>query len=219
MDKVGHKTLEIMKKAAWYNGWLLKQIKGHLQGEILEVGAGSGNFTKSLSKFGSITTIDYDRDYKNSGFGDIEKGKYFFGNKRKFDVIVCMNVLEHIKDDNRALKNMFSLLNKHGKLILLVPAHMWAYGQMDKQLGHFRRYKTQLVEERMEKVGFKIVENRYLNWLGLMGWFVNAKVLKRKVIPEGQLELFDKIARPLLLLEKFITPPFGLSVLAIGQKS
>ena len=221
--KTGQKTLEIMSKANWYNNWLLKRAGKYLKGDILEVGAGIGNFTSKLSKYGKVTAIDNDQNYKNANYGDIEKGEYFFGNK-KFDSIVCMNVLEHIKDDKKALGNMFSLLKKNGKLILLVPAHEWAYGQMDKELGHFRRYSKGEVENKILNFKFlsrsvTILNSHYLNWLGLVGWFINGRVLGRKIIPENQLGIFDYIARPFLLLEKFVSPPFGISVLAIGQKT
>lgn len=213
----GKRTLEIMSKASWYNNWLLSQIKGYLKGNILEVGAGSGNFTSKLSKYGKVTAIDYDNIYKNANYGDIENGKYFFKN-RKFDTIVCMNVLEHIKDDKKALRNIFNLLNLGGKLILLVPAHQWAFGPMDAGLGHFRRYTKSGVEKLLHYSQFTIHSSRYLNWLGLIGWFVNATILSKKLIPEGQLGIFDKIARPFLFFEKFIKPHFGLSVLVIGEK-
>jgi SAM-dependent methyltransferase len=218
MDKVGHQTLEIMNKANWYNEWLLDQIKTYLKGDILEVGAGMGNFTSKLSKYGKVTAIDYDPNYKNANFGDIEKGKYFFANTKKFDVIVCMNVLEHIKDDKRALKNMYELLKPNGKLILLVPAFNFAYSKLDKNLGHFRRYSQGEVEKKLLASSFQILASGYLNWLGLIGWFVNGKIFKKSLLPEGQLKVFDVLARPLLILEKYLRPSFGLSVLAIGKK-
>ncbi|HET7098895.1 MAG TPA: class I SAM-dependent methyltransferase [Patescibacteria group bacterium] len=215
---IGETTLEIMSKASWYNNWLMRQISGYLNGDILEVGAGMGNFTSKLSIYGKVTAIDYDATYKNANYGDIENGKYYFGKNKLFDTIVCMNVLEHINNDKKALENMFSLLNKDGKLILLVPAHQWAYGEMDKGLGHFRRYSRGEVVSKLQDSKFEILNSRYLNWLGLIGWFFNAKILRSEIIPEGQLGLFDKLARPFLLLEEFINPPFGLSVLAIGVK-
>ncbi len=215
--KTGTKTLEIMSSANWYNNWLLKQFGRYLKGDILEVGAGIGNFTSKLSKYGRVTAIDYDPEYRNANFGDIEKGKYFFG-KRKFDAIVCMNVLEHIGDDRLALTNMFDLLNSGGVLVLLVPAFSFAYGPMDADLGHFRRYSKMEVAEKLHDSGFQIQDSKYLNWLGLLGWFFNGKILGKKIIPKGQLGLFDKIARPVLILEEFIKPSFGLSVLAISKK-
>ncbi|MEK7550198.1 MAG: class I SAM-dependent methyltransferase [Patescibacteria group bacterium] len=215
--ETGEKTLEIMSSAVWYNNWLLKQISTYLRGEILEVGAGIGNFTSKLSKYGKVTAIDYDSSYKNANYGDIEKGKYFFG-KRTFDTIVCMNVLEHIKNDKKALKNMYELLNIGGKLILLVPAHNWAYGQIDKELGHFRRYSKKSVSDLLIANGYSLMVIRHLNWLGLLGWFINGKVLKKRIISQGQLNFFDKIAKLFLFVEKFVRPPFGLSVLVIGEK-
>lgn len=217
MDIIGKKTLEIMSQAVWYNNWLLRQIENYLRGDILEIGAGIGNFTSRLAKYGKVTAIDYDPDYKNTNFGDIEKGKYFFENK-KFDAIVCMNVLEHIKNDKRVLGNMFNLLNHGGKLILLVPAHKWAYGLMDENLGHFRRYSKNEITKKVHNSKFIILNSRYLNWLGLVGWFINGKILRREIISEGQLGIFDYIARPFLLLEGVLEPPIGLSVLVIGEK-
>lgn len=215
--KTGAKTLEIMSKADWYNNWLFEQIKKYLKGDILEVGAGIGNFTSRLKEYGDVVTIDYDPRYKNASYGDIEKGKYFFGNK-KFDTIVCMNVLEHIKDDRRALDNMRRLLRKKGRLVLLVPAHSWAYGEMDEALGHFRRYSKKEITKKILDSKFSILNSRYLNWSGLIGWFVNGRIFRRKIIPIDQLGIFDKLARPFLLLEKIFEPPAGLSVLVIGEK-
>lgn len=216
--ETGEKTLEIMNKADWYNNWLLMQVSKYLKGDILEVGAGNGNFTSKLSKYGKVTAIDYDSGYQNTSYGDIEKGKYFFDKDKKFDSIVCMNVLEHIKDDNKALKNMHALLGDGGRLILLVPAFACAYGTLDKELGHFRRYLKREVESKILNYKFSIINSRYLNWLGLIGWFINGKILKRKLLPENQLGIFNIIARPFLIIEEFIRPIFGLSVLVIGEK-
>ncbi len=216
--KTGKRTLEIMNKADWYNNWLLKQISKYLKGDILEVGAGMGNFTSKLSKFGNVTAIDYDPEYKNANFGDIEKGRYFFNNKKKFDTIVCMNVLEHIKNDKLALKNMLELLNLKGRLVLLVPAFEFAYSDLDKNLGHFRRYTKDSLANLLTTNGYSLMAIRYLNWLGLIGWFINGRILRQELLPEKQLGIFNIIARPLLLVEEHVEPLFGLSVLVIAKK-
>lgn len=226
MDLVGKKTLEIMNKAPWYNKWLFDFMKPFLRGRILEVGAGIGNFTSYLKSSGEVTAIDIDRGYVaklkriggiKSGLGDIEKGTYFF-KRKKFDSIVCLNVLEHIEKDNIALRNMYNLLNHNGRLILLVPAHQWAYGTLDVNLGHFRRYNKKILALKAKKAGFKVKSINYLNWFGIIGWFVNARVLGRGIIPQSQLSFFDKIARIFLIIEKMVHMPFGLSVLVIGEK-
>ncbi|HEX6977270.1 MAG TPA: class I SAM-dependent methyltransferase [Patescibacteria group bacterium] len=226
MDKVGKKTLEVMSEAHFYNKWLFKQISYWVKGDILEVGAGIGNFTELLKNKGKVTALDLNPDYikilkKNlqgrAGFGDIEKGKYFFKN-RKFDTIICMNVLEHTKDDEEALRNMFNLSKKGGRLILLVPACSFAYSGMDEDLGHWRRYNKKEAEVKLRKAGFRIERSFYLNVFGLFGWWFNGKVLGKRNIHSGQLKIFDTIAQPILKLEEIIRPPFGLSVVTVGIK-
>lgn len=224
MDKVGSKTLTIMKSAPFYNKWLLSLIKPYLHGDILEVGGGIGNFTPYLKKYGEVISIDIEKLYikklkkiTTAGFGDIEANKYFFKSK-KFDSIVCLNVLEHIENDEKALHNMYSLLKPGGKLILLVPAHQRAYTKMDSNLGHFRRYTKQNLKTKFENSKFKVIKVRYYNLPGVIGWFVNGKLLRKKIIPKNQLGIFDKVFIPWLLIEKKVNVPLGLSVLIVGQK-
>ncbi|MEK7113126.1 MAG: class I SAM-dependent methyltransferase [Patescibacteria group bacterium] len=226
MDKVGEVTLEIMKRAGWYNKWLFSTFAKDLGGRILEVGGGIGNFTRLLKIKGEVWSFDINKGYINklkkiigdkAGFGDIENGKYFFGEKT-FTNIICLNVLEHIKNDKKALENMNNLLAKDGKLVLLVPAHQPFRGSLDEALGHFRRYSKKGLSKKLALAGFRIYNLRYLNFSGGIGWFINSKVLGRKILSEKQLVFFDKMARPLLSLEKIIEPPFGLSILAVASK-
>ncbi|OGM04446.1 hypothetical protein A2715_05070 [Candidatus Woesebacteria bacterium RIFCSPHIGHO2_01_FULL_39_32] len=226
MDKVGEYTLQIMKLAGWYNNWLFSLVKPYLKGKILEVGTGIGNFTYLLAKEGEVTSIDIDKVYINKlkksvsikvGYGDIEKGTYFFS-KKKFDCIVCMNVLEHIKNDSVALENMLSLLKPKGRLILLIPAHKFAYGRLDKNLGHYRRYSKGEIVLKLVGSGFKVKKLNFLNFFGIVGWFLNSRLLKRDVLPSSQLRIFDLISRPFLFVEKFIEPRMGLSILVVAEK-
>src|SRR3989344_110632 len=182
MDKTGHATLDVMNTAKGYNDWLFSLLKPYLNGDILEVGCGIGNFTKKLTGFGKVTAIDIDNLYVKKtakvasharvGFGDIENAKYFFSNK-KFDVIINLNVLEHIENDSIALRNMYKLLKPNGRLVLLTPAHMFAYGEIDKNLGHFRRYSKHELESKFAGAGFRVKYIRLINWLGLIGWFIS----------------------------------------------
>ena len=57
-----------------------------------------------------------------------------------------MNVLEHIKNDLKEIKIALSKLNKNGYLIILVPAHDKLYTKFDHEIGHFRRYEIDFLE-------------------------------------------------------------------------
>lgn len=101
---------------------------------------------------------------------------------------------------------------------MIVPAHRFAFGLLDKNLGHIRRYSKTDLEKKLEEVSFKVEEIKYLNWIGLFGWMINSKILRRTMLPRHQVAIFDRRARPLLFIEKFIKPPFGLSVFVVAQK-
>ncbi len=227
MDKVGEYTLQVMKLASWYNSWLFSKIEKDLGTEILEVGAGIGNFTELLSKKGKITSIDinkyYIKDLKRRfkglsvGYGDVEKGIFYF-KKKKFDSIICFNVLEHIKDDRKALKNMFNLLRPNGKLILLVPAHQLLFSQFDNSLGHFRRYNKTGIVKKLKYTGFNKITAKYLNWWAAIGWFVFFRLTGWRKMPKDEVGIFNSLGKYILWPEKYLSPPFGLSLLAVTQK-
>lgn len=224
--KSGHLTLESMSKASWYNTWTTQIFKTYLKGDILEVGCGIGSFTKTLTSYGNVYAFDTDRTsvsltkkaVKNAkvGFGDIEEGTYFF--KKTFDTVVCINVLEHVKQDQKALSHMVSLLKPKGTLILLVPAHPMLFGDIDQAIGHYRRYTKKDIQTMLKKNKLKITYIRGINFLGALGWLISGKILHEVTVNEKKLKLFDKVAPFILPVEKVIEPPIGTSILAIAQK-
>lgn len=226
---IGSETLEIMSSASWYNMWLINKINKFIKGNVLEVGCGIGTFTNLLSKKASkITSIDTETKYIkklqikkdqkiNFFYGNIESDKFKF-RLSKYDTIVCMNVLEHIKNDEQALTNMSKLLKKKGYLILLVPYHNLLYGSLDIELDHYRRYSKNDLESKFTNLDLDLEKTRYLNFFGFFGWLLNSRILKKKIIPKNQLKLFDKFFRPFLLLENIIQPPLGLSLLVVAKK-
>lgn len=229
MRDTGEETLESMGQAIWYNNWTMKKIVPYLKSDVLEVGCGIGNFTRTLTDYGRVWAIDIKESYisqlkksagskMNVGLGDIEKGKYFF-DKRKFNSIVCLNVLEHIDNDNQALKNLYQLLSSNGVLIMIVPSHPFLYGSIDRLIGHYRRYTKEDVGEKLKLAGFNIIKSRRLNFLGAIGWFISGKILKEEKVKEGKIKLFNILAPFILPIEDWIEPLFGTSILVIAQKS
>lgn len=228
MKNAGHSTLESMGQALWYNRWTMNKFSQYLSGDILEVGCGIGNFTKDLSTYGNVWAIDIDsvglsltKKHKSKniqvGFGDIEKGKYFFG-KRKFQTLVCLNVLEHIKHDDQAIKNMYSLLSPGGHLILLVPIHPELYGSIDKAIFHFRRYVPTAIVSTLEKAKFKIISSRKLNFIGALGWWFSGRILGRDSVSKRRIALFNSVAPWVLPIEDIVEPPIGTSILVIAKR-
>jgi len=216
-----------------YNYWIYDNIHNHIGNHILEVGAGIGNITDFIIFKNNLTLIDINQDY----IGYL-KAKYSFRDKlnfdvfnidiqnitlspiadKKFDTIICLNILEHLEKDYKAIDNMISILDKEGKLIILVPALKTLYGSMDVSFNHLHRYNKKDLKRLIHDKNLKIVDFFYMNFLGLLGWFVNGRIFKKKELPVKQTILFDKIVPFLCLAEKIIRPPLGQSLILVAQK-
>ena len=226
-------ALESLSNARWYNKWLIRHFSKYLSGEILEVGCGIGNFSRLLGKYGKVHATDINGDYlkrikkelklqENNhikvGFGDIEKKLFSFKFGRKFNSIVCLNVLEHLKNDHKSLKNLYSFLKPGGFLILLVPADKILYGKIDEAIFHYRRYGKFELKRLVKSAGFQVVSLKKLNFLGGLGWFFFGRILKNKTVSKGKVSLFSKVAPFFLWFEKFVESPIGTSLLLIARK-
>ena len=131
--------------------------------------------------------------------------------------MVCLNVLEHIEDDVATLSGLYATLPPGARLVLIVPALARLFGTLDEHLGHFRRYEKAELERKIRDAGFTLEDCRFLNKPGVFGWYVNGRILRRRVLPRGQLSLF-KLMLPLLRREETRPPDYGMSLLAIARK-
>ena len=231
-DNITVSDLEIMASAANYRNWMFRQIAPYVGQRILEVGCGIGNFTSLLMDRELIVATDVYTpcvDYLKARLAgslnvvpmklDIADPAALELAKYEFDTVICLNVLEDIEDDLRALSHMHSVLRPGGRLVLLVPAFQFLYGTVDESLDHYRRYTRKNLLPRMKAAGFKIERSFYMNVIGMSGWFLNNRVLKRREENADQIELFDRYIAPVAeRIEKIFPPPFGLSLIAIGQK-
>jgi predicted SAM-dependent methyltransferase len=134
------------------------------------------------------------------------------------DSVICFNVLEHIEQDEKPLKKIFELLEPGGRLLLLVPSHPWLYGSLDEHLGHQRRYGKKELRNKLETAGFRVILLKHFNRIGILGWFLDSRILRRKRLPPFQLRIYNLFV-PLFKLEKFFPLPFGTSLLAVAEKS
>jgi glycosyltransferase involved in cell wall biosynthesis len=236
---VGHVTLARLAKLEPYNRWLVGRFAPALGRRVLEIGAGFGNLTRHLVESDPaaparelVVASDVDPvavEYLKGTFRDnraVRVASYRFPLKpeelaeiRAFgiDTIVCCNVLEHIEDDRGTLADMLAILQPGGRLVLLVPALSWLYGTLDEQLRHFRRYEKTELEGKLAAAGFALEDCRFVNRVGILGWFINGRVLRRRVLPRAQLQAF-KLLLPLLRREESNPPSTGMSLLAIARK-
>jgi glycosyltransferase involved in cell wall biosynthesis len=230
---VGHVTLARMAKLEPYNRWLADLFEPDLGRRVLEIGAGFGNMTRHLIDRELVVASDLDPvalEYLKGTFREtpavriasfrfpLEEAARGEVETLRVDTVVCLNVLEHIEEDRATLADLHRLLAPGGRLILLVPALRKLYGTLDEHLRHFRRYEREELESKIREAGFELESCRFVNRPGVIGWYVNGRILRRKVLPRGQLQAF-KLLLPLLKREEKKPPSYGMSLLAIARKA
>lgn len=225
MDYPG-KELEIFDKAVFWRKYIYFLVRKYLKNGLLEVGAGIGSFTKNYkNNFTNISLTELDKKnikklkkrFKNSKIKILSKFTSEIG--KKFNTILYMNVLEHIKNDKKEINISLSKLNKKGYLIILVPAHNELYTKFDKEIGHFRRYKINFFK-KLKLKNSKIIKLQYLDCLGYFLYYLNKMFYKDEVYPsESKIFIWDKFFTPLtFFLDKFLNYKFGKNILCIIKK-
>jgi SAM-dependent methyltransferase len=134
----------------------------------------------------------------------------------KFDTVVSLNVVEHVKDDLGALRNIFSALEPGGRAIILVPQDQKAYGTLDEVLGHFRRYSEAQLRALMEAAGFEVERTIHFNRVTRPGWRLNGQVLRRRSFSRFQLRVFDALVPLWRRIDGYFPWP-AVSVIAVGR--
>lgn len=235
IDIEGNETLSVLANANKLNAWFYQTIKPYCSGKILEIGSGIGNISQFFIQNNSdITLSDLRISYLDSlanrfptfnqkNFCLLDLVDADFDTKHQnifntFDTIFALNVVEHIFDDEQAIKNCYKLLKKGGALIILVPAYKSLYNRFDKELEHYRRYNQKSLNDLFKKANFKITHGQYFNAAGILGWYVSGRLLKNKLIPEGQVSLYNKLVPFFKITDKILFNKIGLSVITVGAK-
>ena len=229
-NDIGTETLQRMSALEHYNDWIIESITPWIGDTVLEVGSGIGNISRYFLDRKKLILTDVQEDYiekLRERFGDHPNVSFELYNleesdshlrNRGIDTIVALNVLEHIKNDVHALREMASILSPGGYLILQLPAHMLLYGSLDRNLDHFRRYSIHDIRQKFDVIGLKTERFFRINMFGAIGWFLCSRILKRKLLPQGPLSLFNLLAPVFMTIERSIPVPFGLSIIAVGRK-
>ena len=221
-----------MTRARNYFAWQSRLLLREVGQRVVEVGCGIGNFTGLLLDRELVVALDPEPacvECLRSRYGPRPNLQTLvcdtawpeFRNLAQFrpDSCLCVNVLEHIEDDGVALAAMASILPAGGAIVLLVPAFEALYGPIDRNLGHYRRYRRGGIARLAEQAGLHVRKVHYVNSIGLAGWWVNAHVWKREAQSDGQIAVFDRLVAPLLeRVEAAVPPPFGQSLLAVLTK-
>lgn len=198
--------------------------------DILDFGCGVGINLEMLSDFGNVFYYD---DNKEAMYLNKNNKKFFqmkaISNlkKKKFDLIVALDVIEHINDDSKVVNYLSSLLKKNGKILITVPAYQFLFSLKDEILHHKRRY-TKISLNKIMKKKFHIIKSTYFNFF--LSPAIIFATLFLKLFNKDYIDSVEKkpnvivnfFLKSIFTFEKFflnmINFPFGISLLFFGEK-
>tara|TARA_B100000674_G_scaffold472012_1_gene461409 strand:- start:360 stop:1001 length:642 start_codon:yes stop_codon:yes gene_type:complete len=201
------------------NKIMLKFIK---TGPVLDFGSGFGIFCKFLNTSGfqchgleiDKEALSQSKKNKIKTFTDLSEIDILY------PVITSLNVLEHIDDDENAIKEITKKMEKDGLLILYVPASMKAWSQMDIDAGHYRRYEKKEIIKKLENNNLKVV---HFSFKDCAGWLILVIFRFLKIKPKFNkklLILYDKLFFPFLKYIDLIGGRFfGKNIFVVAKLS
>jgi SAM-dependent methyltransferase len=220
-------VLEDLSDAVNYQRWLAGLARPHLGDDPLEIGSGLGHYVAEwLPEVGRFTATEADAGrlvgLKERFAADprvtVRALQLPTTERGQHSAVVALNVLEHIDDDVAALRSARGLLRPGGAVVLIVPAFPSAMSRFDRLIGHVRRYTLDSLRTRLEAAELRIEELRYLNPVGLLGWYAICCLLGGRPKNGPVLRAYDRTLIPVLRrLESGRRPPFGQSAFAVAR--
>jgi len=229
-ERYGHAILYGLSTTHRFTRWIAERIRPWVQASVLEIGAGLGNITCRFLPRDKYVVSDVDSlhvRFLRSRFAHhpyvevravrVEESGDFVDLAAQFDTVLCVNVLEHVERDEQALGNMYRALKHGGRVVLLVPRGQWLYGTLDEVLGHCRRYSAAELHEKCLRAGFAIERTFTLNRVGVLAWFLNGKILRRRRFGKVQLKIFDMLMWLWRSVDAVLPWP-GVSLVVVARK-
>src|SRR6185312_7395830 len=225
-------TLDALSFAPRFNQWMAETILPYVGQTVLEIGAGMGNMSRHLApRRNAYIATDVREEY-------VDHLRNLFRHRpsvcvrrldatlpadiadvgRRVDTVVCLNVLEHIEDDAAALRSIGTLLEPGGRLVLLVPNHPKAYGSIDREIGHYRRYTASRLHELLTGTGYRVEAILHFNRVSMPAWRFTGQIKKAKTLSRPALKMFDRLVWFWKSIDNML-PWEATSIIAIARRS
>jgi len=195
---------------------------------ILEIGPGKGNNLETLSKFGTIDILETEVDFINylKNEKSIHINDYFqkFEQiQKKYELIVLLDVLEHIENPIKFLNNIYSILSDDGIVVIGVPAFQSLWSDHDVKMKHYKRYDWNTLKVETNN-HFEIKRKYGFNYLLLPLRYLQIKFSRKihTVYETGW--ALNSFLYFITSIERFFrklhfSPKFGLSIYAVLKKT
>lgn len=175
MDSQAYDRMALVEERLWWyrarRGIVLGLLNRYLprspDRRVLDVGCGTGYNLGVLAPWGRVEGVDpapealaYCRQKGNDRVKSADATSLPYP-PAHFGLLTALDVIEHIEDDRRALREWYRVLQPGGTLLIFTPALPWLYGEHDRIVQHFRRYRKRELKERLEGAGFEVQHLSY----------------------------------------------------------
>ena len=235
-------TLAVDEHHWWYRG-RRRVIRAELDrlplpaaARVLDAGCGSGRTMQELVDYGEVSGIELNTDAaalaRNRALGDVRVGRLeeLPWEDQTFDLITCLDVIEHVPDDTAALSELHRVCRTGGWLLVTVPAYQALWSRHDEANHHYRRYSRAALRAAAASAGWQLQRMSSFNSL-LLAPAAAVRLAQRRLgthngytndLDLGPAWLNDVLERPLALEASWLargrTLPAGLSLLAVLRR-
>ena len=149
---------------------------------------------------------------------DPAKAEDFAAMERCFDTAVCLNVLEYLDDPAAMLRSVRAALKPGGSVIVLAPQGPGLFGNVDRRLGHKRRYRAAELRALLEAEGFTVEQQYQFNRVGTLPWWAFSRAMGAGNINKLVLKIFDKTVWVWRRIDGLLPWP-GLSLIVVARNA
>ena len=244
MDQALYQQIQKIERDHWWYvarrtiifDWVLRQARRFSAPRVLDIGCGTGFNIECLKRHGLTNVVGLDVSSDALTFcrsrqltalvrGDATRAPFRDG---AFDLILALDLIEHVQDDETAVRGLASLLAPNGALVVFTPAFQFLWGHQDEVSHHYRRYTAAGLRATLERAGLRVDKLTYANtllfpvvWAGRVAQRMRGAghaTSENEMHPawsNGVLRAIFAAERPLL---RRMNLPFGVSLLALAIK-
>jgi SAM-dependent methyltransferase len=241
-ESLMQQTFAVDEHHWWYRGRRriiraeLERLTLPVRAEVLDAGCGSGRTMQELVDFGTVRGIELNEDAvalaRSRGLGEVQVGRLeeLPWPDAAFDLITCLDVIEHTPDDRVALAELRRVCRPGGWLLVTVPAYPALWSLHDEANHHYRRYSRASLKGAATAAGWTVMRMSSFNSV-LLAPAAAVRLAQRRFgardghsnnLAIGPAWLNDVLEAPLTMeaawLSRGRTLPFGLSLVAVLRR-